>query len=552
MMRDSGVWLAREIVLVSALVLVAIGGCRSSREAAPSDASFGDADPDSPPDAAPDAPNDAPCDAPSGLLAITGVTLEGIADRQVRQGGQGTLVIRGSGLDRVTSARLGDLEIAIPEATSASSLRLAIAIPHGHPLGMLDLALADRDGTASAAGAIEVTPIVVTSSGIGAGRGTFAAPTRLCQAWDALAAAGDTLLLRNGMYVCNGQLRIPSGVSVAGESRTGTVVRSRVDTRFRGFRVVGVAGETTQFKNLTIEDSEEGIRSEGPGVLSVSSVDVLNTVSGITVVGGSARVDGYRYTRQERGRGDIGLTLLSGRLEAAHVEIVGTINVDGGSLTVTDGDLRGGTYVVFVSGADEGTRPVVEIVRTTIRASVFAMFAYSADLVIRDSTIEELGQNVGVGIELDDGSLSVFDSTIRGFGDIGILIGGFVDQPVSRQPVVTLIRTQITEADVGVQVINGLQPGRLTLRDTHIAAEREAVSLAGSFAAVDLGTAASGTTNRLDVAAGGTALHDTRTAADADIEAHGLVLNGRTFAGDVIGPAAVPDAYDIGPNTIHF
>src|SRR5262245_59821449 len=95
------------------------------------------------PDAAPDAgidagePGHADAALPARPLTIGSVRLEGVADpldRAVRQGGSATLIIEGTGLERVAGATLEHAEVDFPPLlASPSELHLRIHVDHGAP-----------------------------------------------------------------------------------------------------------------------------------------------------------------------------------------------------------------------------------------------------------------------------------------------------------------------------------------------------------------------------------------------------------------------------------
>jgi hypothetical protein len=148
---------------------------------------------------------------------MASVAVDGASDAQIRQGGAGTLVIHGAGLDHVTSARLGDIDVHVPSgAASASVLRLPVIIPHGHAPGTLTLMLGNVTGAAQAPSAVTVTPIVVAPTGSDAGRGAFRAPFRLCRPDGFGARYGDLVLLKRGIHGCSDRLTLEGGVTVRG------------------------------------------------------------------------------------------------------------------------------------------------------------------------------------------------------------------------------------------------------------------------------------------------------------------------------------------------
>jgi hypothetical protein len=210
--------------------------------------------------------------------AITAAVLDGVSDGQIRQGATGKLRIQGTGLDRVTSARLGDIDIHVPPAAgTATSLVLDVMIPHGHTPGPLGLQLGNAAGSVRFDGVVTVTPIVVTPAGSSTGRGTFSSPLSFCRNdWFSLTRYGDLVLLHDGTYACDGSIIVRGGVTIRGESKAGTVVTG-VNGRNDTFGGLGANGAddigTTAIENLTITSARTQAVFSGAAV-AVTDVDV--------------------------------------------------------------------------------------------------------------------------------------------------------------------------------------------------------------------------------------------------------------------------------------
>lgn len=184
-----------------------------------------------------------------------------------------------------------------------------------------------------------------------------------------------------------------------------------------------------------------------------------------------------------------------------------------------------------------------------MRSTHPAIVAFAADLTLSGSTLEPLNPAAASdAIALDGGSLSMSDSIVQAWPGHAVVTSTNLRSAVS----LTLDRVTISACSAGIDYETGTLGGRLSLRDTTIQSQSDAVAVSGRFTAVDLGTSATPGNNQLTTASG-PALSDHRSEQGAAVDARGTVLNGVTYSGDVLGPADVATGYHIeGPNTIHF
>ena len=500
---------------------------------------------------------------PSPLPAaptISSVQLGGANDRELRQGGTGTLVIQGTGLDRVTKARLGDFDVHVPAgAGTAGALYLPVTIPHGQAPGWLGLTLGNAGGSTQTANAVLVTPVVVSPLGSDNGRGTFTSPLRLCTP-NLELRYGDVLLLRDGIHTCNNIIDVRRGVSIRGEGESAAFIRGTAvgeSGAFGGFKVLAGSLGTSTIERVTIES----VRSEfayaiwgSSGVrLAVTDVDILGSGyvgNGISVSDGAvATVTRYRYQRS-----GIALLIADGHVDASEVEVSVAdqgVRMLAGTLNLADSFISSYLPAVEVSSLSDlyWTRKVT-IARTTLRSGLVLQ---NAQVTIIDSTIDSSSSGF-VGVDQEAGALTLTNSFVRGFSDACIRTEPRYDEVYDhlRMANLTLDHAELTcGRGVDYDTRGG---GHFSLRHSRVRATAgAAVTVGGEFTAVDLGTAASPGDNQLESAPGSPALRDGRHEAGAAVDAHGTTLNGVTFDGDVLGPVNVSGAYRLdGPNTIRF
>lgn len=509
--------------------------------------------------------------------AIADAVLDGVSDRQIRQGATGKLTIHGTGLDRVTSARLGDIDIHVPPAGTATSLVLDVMIPHGHAPGLLGLKLGNAAGSTQIGGVVTVTPIVVTPTGSSTGRGTFSSPLSFCgNDWFSLTRYGDLVLLRNGTYACDGSITVHGGVTIRGESKTSTVItggNGRNDT-FDGLGTISVDNiGTAAIENLTITSSHTQVAFSGGAAISVSDVDVRGVRgNGVRVGGvGTATVARFNYLQSA----GTAIVVDNGSVIATAVRVEDAfrgVKMNVGMLTLSDSVLS--STQPAVEAGDDNSFPGVRIAltNTVLRSQRSGLSAAASLVTMSGCTVEPLPDPQATeGVLMAGGTLTMSDSRIHGW------LNGITGRPVFVLAGATTSSVQGTSIfDEQAFIVNflldhvdiagsghairyeaggiGLAGGRFSLRHSHLHTDGgpAALLLSDTFTA-DLGTAADPGDNRLE-SASGAALFDVRTQAGAAIDAHGTTLNGNVHDGDgdVLGPVQSADYQLLGPNTIHF
>jgi hypothetical protein len=507
---------------------------------------------------------------------ITGAALDGVSDAQIRQGATGKLRILGTGLDRITSARLGDIEIHVPPAAgAATSLVLDVMIPHGHAPGPLGLQLGNAGGFARFDGVVTVTPIVVTPTGSTTGRGTFSSPLSFCRNdWFSLTRYGDLVLLRNGTYACDGSITVHGGVTIRGESKAGTVITGltgKNDT-FGGLGTISVDNiGTTAIENLTITSSRTEAAFSGGAAISVSDVDVQGVSGGGVSVGGfgTATVTRFNYLQSSGAAIVVG----SGKVIATAVRAEGAFRgvlMTSGTLTMSDSLLSSTEPAVEAGDDNLHLGVVITLTNTVLRSRRSGLSAAAAVVTMTGCTIEPLPDpHIDQGVFLAGGSLAMSDSQIHGWVDgiavrPVIVLGGAGPSTIDELTLTSIVNLDLDHVDIAALETGilydaggiGLTGGRFSLHHSHIRADggadlgAAAVVLSELFTA-DLGTAVAPGDNQLE-AVGGVALFDARGLAGAAIDAHGTTLNGNAHEGDVLGPVQTTDYQVQGPNTIHF
>lgn len=525
-----------------------------------------------------------PARLPSPLPAaptISRVTLDGAPDLQIRQGGAGTLVITGTALDQVTTARLGEMDIHVPaHAATATELRLPVTIPHGHAAGPLTLTLGNAGGSAQESFAVTVTPIVVGPTRSDTGRGTFSSPVGLCGAVVQDTVNGDVIQLLDGTHGCGSAGFVGflhTGLTIRGQSQAGTVIRGTtilLDPELFSRDPFG----TVTIENLTIQDA--GIRKSGGNKLIVTDVTMRDTSGGSRFIGaigalgelvaaniditgfgggiginGTATVNHFRYHG-----GGVALAVGSGQVVARDVVVdqagVGVV-VDSGSLDLADSNIS--SDEAAINAGDINTQPgtrTVTIANTILRSTRVAITEATTQLTLTDCTLERGPGEVGRfadGIDAFGGTLALTRTVLRGFEGFGFALW---DTPFSPfvpfvPPNLTLDQVDIDVGDTGIEEIVDQIQGHLSIRNSHVTGQRNGLSLLGGFATVDLGTADSPGNNLVETAAGGVAFED--WGDDGAIDLHGTSLNGTSFDGQVQGPASAAGAYTLhGADTIRF
>lgn len=514
-----------------------------------------------------------PGDGPSGLT-ISRVNLDGAGNTEIRQGGSATLVITGTGLDHVTAARLGDLDLDLAASSgTATELRLPVAIPHGHAIELLDLTLSSADGSAHAA-AVGVSPITIMPNGRPDARGTSDDPLSLCGI--AVAERGDEVELFPGTFTCSEPFTIARGVTVHGAASTHTIVRGsslRVDT------TNGDPLAPTAIERLTLEDGEisaafttlsvtdvaihdtSGLNRLGAGIsmlggqLTVTNLAVTGFVAGIQVDANAAvTADHYTYANAN----GIAIAIDRGDVQARNVtadpSVTGVI-LTAGSLDLADSTISSDGAAIhagdFNTTVDTRT---VTVANTLLRSNSLAITEATTDLTLTGCTLQRGAGHLDQasrGLQLFGGTVALIGTTVSGFS-VGLAVPPpFKDRQGVEVTRATLDQIEIAATDMAI----GLQPlvgGDFIMRRSHAVGQNQGLVLGDGLDIIDLGTAGSPGDNQLENASGGFALDDRRNGGTVDL--HGTTLNGTGFDGQVVqGPASVAAAYTLsGTDTLRF
>lgn len=509
----------------------------------------------SPADASSDAaPVDAaPVDAgPSGPTIESVTTADGF--HQVRQGSTVVLVISGSELGDVDAVAVGELAATVISA-EPDEVRAELVVPHGTAPGPREVSVSGPGGSASLADAIETTLYVVAPDAPAGGRGTFESPLLLCDPETVTAIAGDTISLLAGDHVCDAPapLEIAEGVTVIGAGRAATLVRGATQS-FPGFLLSGVSVEaTTALRGFTVTAPAplastvilvmatgtvafEDLGVEGPGVLlgsfqSVSATDLHVECGGsgeglTTWIAGPVIVTSSSFTGCQRGVSNAGnsWTISSSTFERNGVGIWGDSNQQfQGELIVNECELiDNGTGIQLLSGG----------------------VATVNDTVIRD--VEVTPEAMSRGISMFGADLTLNGGEIVGHDQVGVDLFASVEGPSFN---VTISDALIVGGAIGVNADGRDNPNRLIMRDSVVRDQTVAsvrISVEWFFVTLDLGNGGGTGGNQLSVVSG-TALLDMREEPDefnGTIDATGMTLNGRSYAGQLIqGPASQPPDY---------
>ncbi|MBK7538535.1 MAG: hypothetical protein IPI49_24835 [Myxococcales bacterium] len=485
---------------------------------------------------------------------VTSVVLEGVLDGQLRQGGAGTLSVSGEHLAQIKSVRVGSRDVFVANATN-NLLRIPYAAPHGEALGPLRLVLTHPRGQLGVTTPLQITPIVVSQSGTDTGLGTFASPLRLCRDdWSTLARLGDTIQLLAGNYPCEQRLVLRRGVIVKGEGTTQTKLGA-IGRPFGPFSVGYGPHGTTQFLQLSFLSSA----SDG-AILSASSVDLsLRDIDFLSLSAFGLRLDrGVGRASLERVR------YLDGKASAIYSN--GDIQIDGRQVTIQSTISEGVTLragrLILRDSAITAFRTAIEIGALTeggplphhllLERSTLSAYhgvrSYHANVEVFDSELVGIGQPAGgYGIDLVDGSATVARTRIRGF--MSGLSRSYWSPDHSGN--VDLDQADVAAAGWGV-VFGSDRTGALRIRRSMISGGSAALRLWGSFASVDLGTAAETGANALSSSPTGHALLDDRGAVGAPIDAMGTTLNGNSYSGELRGPSSTPDLMQSAANVVRF
>jgi hypothetical protein len=225
------------------------------------------------------------CSPSPAVPGVTDFSVEGMfASTQVRQG-EGSLYVQisGSGLAGATVS-LGALVTTV-ESNTGTSIVATVQVPHGVSLGARTLQVVTPTATFTRVNALTVTAITSAPGGDDVlGRGTTDHPFRSLTRAAAVAGSGDLVDLRDGTYGPVGEsypVEI-SGFTVAGQSRSGTVLAGAIDADGDGIQVLSGA---SVLRDLTLRDfGDDAIEVQG-GALTIENVEVADSRRGVNVVG---------------------------------------------------------------------------------------------------------------------------------------------------------------------------------------------------------------------------------------------------------------------------
>ena len=499
-----------------------------------------------------------PSDAgPTGPSIDSVTTADGFGE--VRQGSTVEIVVRGSGLAEVNAVAVGELA-AVVLGAAADEVRAELVVPHGTAPGPREVSVSGPGGSASLADALSTTLYVVAPGAQPGGRGTFESPLSLCDPGTVTAEAGDTISLLAGEHACDADnaIEIRRGVTLAGAGTAATLVRGATasfpgfaltsfgdppgtPTAVRGFTVLapqpvqGPVFVASGPASLTVED----LRVEGPG-FRLSGGQITATVTGLEVdCGGS----GFGLAEDDPAN----VTVTDSRFAGC---ALGLGNA-GGTWSITGSTLE--RNVVGISGdRGFGVQGDLTIVGCELDDNTTGMrFLHSdaevTDTLIRDSEVTPESMQTGIlvgtggGLQLTGGEISGHDGT-------GISAFASVEGPSF---VVSITDALIVGGLIGVNADGRDNPNSLTMRDSVVRDQTVAsvrIFVEWFFVTLDLGNGGGPGGNELSVVSG-IALLDIREEPDEfnrTIDATGITLNGRSYAGQLIeGPASQPPDYEI-------
>jgi hypothetical protein len=380
---------------------------------------------------------------------------------QVCQGCTVDIVITGSGLASTRDVTLlppggapDRLIVATILHTSNGEIRARVATPDGAQVASYDLTTDGPQGTATAASALEVTPIVVSPSVLPGGHGTFQSPVLLCDPLVDQVGEFDVVLLLAGVHTCDHVFHFPIGVEVVGQG-TGVTHVSGQGAGI-GFDFAGTGTGFAVVQDLTIEGVVPGPSIHmDDGLLLVSNVD--DHGGGIVLTNGNQPViDHYRFDGP--GRGLVIDTILHARLSNIEIQncaegaiLTGTDAIEISGLTVKHCGLGLRLGGLPPAHPDEPSRlfALLTGVHLTDNAAGIVVqdgHLLSDGMVIDDDVTTPLAPTTAVRVE--NGSLSMANTEITGHA-----IGFDIDtQSAAGSGAITLNTATIVGGQVGIRV----------------------------------------------------------------------------------------------------
>ena len=496
----------------------------------------------------------APADAGAGGPTIDSVmTADGFT--QVRQGSSAVLVIRGSGLGEITAVIVGELPVTIV-SVAPDEVRAELIVPHGTLPGPRDVTVSGPGGSVRRDGAIETTVYVVSGSALPGGRGTFQSPLIVCDAETVTATTGDTISLLAGEHACDAPAPIVlfNGVTIAGAGRGATLVRG-VTQSFPGFSFFGDSvGVPTVLRGFTVV-APSPMQStvfllEGPATLAIEDLGFEGP--GFRLSGSvAATVDGLHV---ECGGVGVGLeTEDSGIVAVTNSSFAGCstgVALAGGPSSVTSSTFERCSVGIegFRDRNFQGDLTVTscELTDNATGIEVLGGVARVSDTLISD--VEVTPEAMQTGILVIGASLDLSGGEIVGHDGTGVAIFASVEGPTFA---VSITNGLIIGGQIGVHADGRDNPNSLVMRDSVVRDQTFAsvlIFVEWFTVTLDLGNGGGPGGNELSVVSG-IALRDIREDPDefnGVIDATGMTLNGRSYAGQLIqGPASVPPDYEM-------
>jgi hypothetical protein len=494
-------------------------------------------------------PDATSADASTTVGTITAVEITG-GFHQIRQGGYDEIIVTGTDLDHVTAVKVGDLDAPIVSATP-TALHATLAIPPGHAVGAQDVTVTFAAGSASLAGALTITYVVVSPTGTAGARATYESPILLCDSLLADDTRGDTVELLAGTHTCAKVFLYEA--HVLGHGSATTIVNGTFEIDGTppqaGARTWTISGVHVQTGGIAfwLQDGEFEMKDV---VIDGASAGVAVLSLGQPWEKASLFIDGFTY----RGPG-IAIDVGDQNVEAHHATIASTDGASScvvayeGVLQMFDSsiegcaigiDQQGGGIDIMALGDVYLTRCALWDNAIGIRMSQPSL-AQLTDTFLRDREGTALPANIGVSIVR--GGFRMLRGDITGY-KTGIVGDGHGDYT----PGVDLSHVTIDVETTGVDVSSLSDPfdSLVRIHDSVIHAGSGGGVIVGDDTSCDLGTAATPGNNQIIVTGGfalDTALTDT---LEQQCDAHGTTLNGHSYDGQTIqGPIMLGTDYRI-------